>query len=69
MVIDTGKMIKIAVTLLWGVITGQFSYASLRKFLKASAVAGKAKAHYLEYPEDPAGFEEWVVKARALWGE
>jgi digeranylgeranylglycerophospholipid reductase len=65
----TGKLVKIAATLLWGVLTGQFSYASLRKFLKASSLAGKAKALYLAYPEDPADFEDWVAKAKAVWGE
>ncbi len=69
MSMSTGKLIKIAATLLWGVLTGQFSFASLRKFLKASSLAGKAKAHYLAYPEDPAAFEEWVEKAKAVWGE
>ena len=65
----TGKMIKIALGLVWGIITGQFSAESLRKFLKASRVAGKAKAHYLAFPEDPANFDAWVEEAKQLWGE
>ncbi len=42
---------------------------SLRKFLKASKVAGRAKAHYLQFPDDPAGFDAWVAEAKQLWGE
>lgn len=68
-VFSTGKLIKVGWTLLWGVITDQFSYKSLKKFLKASQQAGEAKALYMQYPDSPAGFEEWVAKARALWGE
>lgn len=66
---STGKLLKVGLTLLWGVITGQFSFTSLRKFLKASQQAGEAKALYLQFPESPAGFEDWVARARNVWGE
>lgn len=66
---STGKMVKIALGLIWGVITGQFSMESLRKFLKASKVAGEAKAHYLAFPDNPEGFDAWVEEAKQLWGE
>jgi flavin-dependent dehydrogenase len=69
MTFTTGKMIKIALGLVWGVLTGQFSLKSLRKFLKASKIAGQAKAHYLQFPDDPAGFDAWVAQAKLLWGE
>jgi flavin-dependent dehydrogenase len=64
-----GKLVKIALTLLGGVISGRFSFESLRKFLKASSQAGKMKAHYLTFPETPAGFEAWRTEAARLWGE
>ena len=69
MTFSTGKMIKIALGLVWGVLTGKFSMESLRKFLKASKVAGQAKAHYLKFPDDPAGFDAWVTEAKQIWGE
>ena len=69
MTFSTGKMIKIALGLVSGVLTGKFSMESLRKFLKASKVAGQAKAHYLTFPDDPAGFDAWVTEAKQIWGE
>jgi len=64
-----GKLLKIALTLVWGVLTGQFKGSSLKKFLQASSLAGKIKKHYLQYPADPAQFEAWVMEAKRLWHE
>lgn len=50
-----------------GVLTGGFSGQSLRRLLGVSNLAGKIKAHYLQYPEDPAEFPEWERTARRLW--
>ncbi len=65
----TGKLIGIAAALLWGVITGQFSLESLRKFLDVSGQAGSLKNHYLAYPQTPVDFPAWAAKARQLWRE
>ncbi len=65
----TGKLIVTAATLLWGVLTGQFSSESLRKFLDVSGQAGTLKNHYLTYPETPIDFPAWSAKARQLWRE
>jgi len=69
MVFSTGRMIKIALTLVWGVLSGQFSFESVKKLLASSGLAGKVKAHYLEFPEDIKDFKLWVNEARRLWGE
>jgi flavin-dependent dehydrogenase len=65
----TGKLVKIGLGLLWGVLTGQFSVNSLRKFLSASGKAGKIKTHYLQYPDSPSGFPAWEAEAKRLWEE
>ena len=65
----TGKLIKTALGLLWGVITGQFSYQSMKQFLEFSSKAGKLKAHYLLYPESPAELPAWQETAKRLWEE
>jgi digeranylgeranylglycerophospholipid reductase len=67
--IGTGKLIKIGIYLLWGVVTGQFSFNSLKKFLSASGKSGQIKSHYLSYPESPAGFPAWAAEAKRLWEE
>jgi digeranylgeranylglycerophospholipid reductase len=69
MVFSTGKMIRIALTLVWGVISGQFSFKGVKKLLESSGLAGKVKEHYLKYPEDTAEFDTWVKEAKRLWGE
>lgn len=66
---NTHKLIKIALTLVWGVLTGQFSAASLQTFMKASSQAGKIKKHYINFPTDPAKFDSWAQDAKQLWRE
>jgi len=64
---STGEVLSLAAKLAWGVISGQFSAASLRALLGAMSVSGKLKAAYERYPETPAGFEAWVAGVRPLW--
>ncbi|MEJ2734427.1 MAG: NAD(P)/FAD-dependent oxidoreductase [Anaerolineae bacterium] len=66
---DTGKLVSMASRLVWGVLRGRFSYASLQRLLNVSSAADKIKALYQEFPEDPAGFEGWVAAVKPLWGE
>ncbi len=65
----TGKLVRIALGLLWGVLTGQFAFSSLKQFLSVSAKAGRLKSHYLLFPENIAGFPGWQAEASRLWGE
>jgi len=67
--LGAGKLIKTALGLIWGVLTGQFKYNSLKKFLSVSGRAGKLKAHYLQFPDSPQAFQEWAAAAKLLWGE
>jgi hypothetical protein len=47
----------------------RFSWPSFRRLLDVSSRAGKIRALYERFPQQPAGFEEWVAEAQALWGE
>ena len=64
---STGEVLSLAAKLVWGVISGQFSAASLKALLGAMSVSGKLRATYERYPETPAGFEAWVAEVRPLW--
>jgi len=64
---STGEALSLAAKLVWGVIGGQFSAASLKALLGAMSVSGKLRAAYERYPETPAGFEAWVADVRPLW--
>jgi hypothetical protein len=66
---DTGKLVSMASRLVWGVLRGRFSYASLQRLLNVSSTADEIKALYQQFPEDPAGFEGWVAAVKPLWGE
>ncbi len=68
-VFDRKKMLRVGAALAWGVLTGQFELHSLKKFLAASTLAGRIKAHYLRFPAEPAGFDAWAARAKELWGE
>jgi digeranylgeranylglycerophospholipid reductase len=64
---DTAATLAMGLKMVGGVLTGGFSAQSLRRLLAVSNLAGKIKAHYLQYPEEPEGFPEWERTARRLW--
>jgi len=64
---STGEVLSLAAKLVRGVISGQFSAASLKALLGAMSLSGKLGAAYERYPETPAGFEAWVARVRPLW--
>jgi len=63
------KLVRIGAGLLFGVLSGQFRWNSLKKFLAASGKSGRLKAHYLNYPQSPDAFPAWAEEARRLWEE
>jgi flavin-dependent dehydrogenase len=65
---DLGSTIAMASKLLWGVASGGFSLASLRRLLAVSSAAAKIKEIYRQFPESPAGFDAWLARVKPLWG-
>lgn len=68
-VMSPGKLLKIVLVLLWGVVSGQFQWSTLKILMAVSGQAGKLKQHYLQYPGDPADFPAWEQEVARLWGE
>ncbi|MDY7076124.1 MAG: NAD(P)/FAD-dependent oxidoreductase [Chloroflexota bacterium] len=66
-----GQTISMALKLVGGVLSGQFSFASLKRLLDVSSTATKIKSLYQRFPDnpDPAQFQTWVAEAKVLWGE
>lgn len=58
---------NIVLTLLKGVIKGEFSAAAFRGLLKAILRGKRLEKHYKNYPDTPAGYPEWEKKAVRLW--
>jgi digeranylgeranylglycerophospholipid reductase len=64
-----GKTVSMGLKLVRGVLSGRFSFDSLRRLLDVSSTAAKIKALYQRFPDDPAQFPAWVVEVKPLWGE
>lgn len=64
-----GRLLAVAAKLVKGRLTGKLSKEGFVALLSAMGIAGKMRAHYEAYPDDPGGFEAWALKARTLWGE
>lgn len=64
-----GKVIRIALVLVWGVLTGRYSIKNLKSLLGGMGISGKMREHYENYPESPELFEEWETKAKELWAQ
>ena len=62
-----GKTLKIAVVLIWGVLSRNYSWKSFKSLLKSMGTSGKVRQHYENYPQSPEGFNEWVKTAEKLW--
>jgi digeranylgeranylglycerophospholipid reductase len=64
-----GRLLVVAAKLVKGRLGGGLSKAGFKALLDAMGAAGKIRAHYETFPDDPGRFEEWARKARKLWGE
>ena len=64
---SSGEVFSLATKLVWGMISGQFSAASLKALLRAMSISSKLRTAYERYPETPAGFEAWGAEVRPLW--
>ena len=62
-----GKTVSMGFKLLGGVLSGQFSFASLKRLFRVSSTAARIKALYQRFPEDPVQFPAWVTETKLLW--
>jgi len=67
--IPTKKLIRIALILMWGVLTGKFSINNLRALLNAMEISGSIRNHYENYPDTPELFVQWQKRAEILWSK
>jgi digeranylgeranylglycerophospholipid reductase len=63
------KMIRIALVLLWGVLTGNYSFQNFRTLLNSMEIAGDLRSHYEKYPKAPEQFALWVKRAKFYWSK
>ncbi len=65
--IPTKKLIRIALVLLWGIVTRRYSIQSFRSLLNSMEISGDIRKHYENYPESPEQFASWVKRAKSYW--
>jgi flavin-dependent dehydrogenase len=55
--------------LLKGLFSGRISFGTLKGLVAAVMAGSGIYTHYMNFPEEPGGFEGWVKKADSLWGK
>jgi digeranylgeranylglycerophospholipid reductase len=66
---DAAKLLRTVWTMIWGALSGQFNFSSLKKLVQVTLQAGNLKKHFLNYPATPMAYPTWKLKALQLWGE
>jgi digeranylgeranylglycerophospholipid reductase len=61
------KILKLSGVLIFGLLTGKFSFGSIRSLLKSVVISGKIRKHYENYPDSRQTFGEWSATAQTLW--
>jgi hypothetical protein len=65
--LTTRKVLRIFGVIALGLLSGNYSFASLRALLRSVRMSGKIRAHYEEFPAERSDFPAWVDTAEALW--
>jgi flavin-dependent dehydrogenase len=60
---------NLVLKLIKGLLCGKLSPATLKGLISGVIAAGGIYRHYMNFPEQPGGFEGWVQKAEALWNK
>jgi flavin-dependent dehydrogenase len=67
--LTTGKILRIFGVIALGLLTGSYSFASLKALLSSVRISGRIRAHYESFPESRSDFPAWVASAEGLWSE
>lgn len=65
--LTTGKILRIVGVIFLGLLSGNYSLASLKALLRSVRISGKIRGHYESFPEDRSGFTSWADTAEDLW--
>jgi flavin-dependent dehydrogenase len=60
---------NLVLKVLKGLFSGKLSFGTLKKLTGAVITGSGIYKHYMNFPEEPGGFENWVKKAENLWGK
>jgi FADH2-dependent halogenase/halogenation protein CepH len=65
--LTAGKTLKIFGIIILGLLTGKYSFASLRALLRSVRISGRIRGHYEHFPKNRSDFSSWVGTAEDLW--
>jgi digeranylgeranylglycerophospholipid reductase len=65
--LTAGKTVGIFGTIVLGLLTRNYSFASLRALLRSVRISGHLRAHYEHFPENRSEFSSWAAAAEDLW--
>jgi len=61
------KTLRIFGIIILGLLTGNYSFASLTALLRSVRISGHIRGHYEDFPETRSDFPSWVGTAEDLW--
>jgi hypothetical protein len=65
--LTTRKILRIVGVIFMGLLTREYSFASLKALLRSVRISGRIRSHYESFPERRSDFAPWVETARDLW--
>lgn len=66
---STGEMVRMALTLLRGVLGKKVRVSTIRALLRSMKNGARAEQLYAQYPQSEEGFDAWVLRAERFWKE
>ncbi|MDR1410237.1 MAG: FAD-dependent monooxygenase [Oscillospiraceae bacterium] len=67
--IPFNEAVKLVCRTIGGALSGNISLPSLRNLIKGVMCGGALKTLYKKFPKTPSGYEQWKIKADALWAK
>ncbi len=65
--LTTRKILRIVGVIVLGLLSGNYSFASLKALLRSVRMSGKLRGHYENFPADRSDFTSWADTAEDLW--
>jgi len=65
--LTTRKILRIVGVIVLGLLSGNYSFASLKALLRSVRMSGRLRGHYENFPADRSDFAAWADTAEDLW--
>ena len=67
LVFSATELLRMAAVMLGGVLTRKVRVSTIRSLLRGMQNGAQAEQLYTNYPENEAGFDDWVLRADQFW--